>query len=280
MIENSSYDSPARSSHTGSTKGQYLRLHQPHDGLGQGPHQAPQKKPTHETADPGAPTANRHELAGVVGKVSCRLRQHAASATMHCGMLARRLTGDPRNMNILNEVMDAVRALESLVDGLADYAADQPPHCETVSLSRLVHEVLDAMQDRLKRQQVIVEINVPKTLSAECDRRMLGAAVRNLAASALTAMPAGGQLVVTAVATSQGIEIEVADSGPGLTEVDLPRAFTPLRHAQAGASGLELAIAEHVATAHGGQATARNCPEGGAALTLFIPWRRTQQAVA
>lgn len=256
-----------RNLHTPTAQGQHLRLHQPHDSASDG-------------SDNLRLSTDRHELAYVVGKISCRLRQHVASATMHSGMLARRLSADPRNMAILNEVLDSVKALESLVDGLSDYAADSPPHLETVSLKPLVDEVIETMKDRLKRQNVTVEISVPSAISVDVDRRMLGAAFRNLTVSALSSMPRGGQLVVTAVASPSGIEIEVADSGPGLSATEISKAFVPLRSSQAGTSGLELAIAEHVVTAHGGQATARNCPEGGIALTLHLPWRRAKEAVA
>lgn len=257
--------------HPSTAKGQHLRLHQPHDGAVQG---------AGDGNNSLLLSSDRHELAYVVGKISCRLRQHVASATMHSGMLAKRLSADSHNMAILHEVLESVKALKALVDGLSDYAADAPPHFEPVSLKPLVDEVVGAMKDRLKQHQVTVEISVPDTLTVDVDRRMLGAAFRNLTVSALSSMPSGGQLVVTAVASKGGIEIEVADSGPGLSDAELPNAFAPLRGSHVGASGLELAIAEHVATAHGGQATARNCPEGGAALTLHLPWRRAKEAAA
>ena len=260
-----------RSPQTPLLQGQHLRLHQPHDGA---------LRVAADGSDVLRSNAGRHELACVVGKISCRLRQHVASATMHSGMLARRLAADTRNMAILNEVLESVKALESLVDGLSDYAADAPPQIEVVPLKPLVDEVVAAMKDRLKRQQVTVEVSVPSTISVSVDRRMLGVAFRNLTVSALSSMPSGGQLVVTAVASATGIEIEVADSGPGLSASEISHAFTPLQARQAGASGLELAIAEHIATAHGGQAIARNCPEGGVALTLHLPWRRATEAVA
>jgi signal transduction histidine kinase len=206
------------------------------------------------------------------------LRQHVASATTHCGMLARRLTGDTHNMAILNEIVESVKALEMIVDGLSDYASDQTPHCESVGLKRLVDEVLDTLQPRLSRQKVVVEVHVPTTLTLEVDRRMMAAAVRHLTHSALATMPAGGQLVITAVSSPLGLELEVADSGPGLSEEEMPRAFAATHHSPVGTSGMERAIARHVVSAHGGKITARNCPEGGAAFTLLFPSRRAQQA--
>lgn len=247
-------------------RGSQLRLHQAHDA--------------HVDASAEWPTehADRHELAGVVGKLSCRLRQQAASAMTHCGMLARRLGSDQHNMAILNEVVESIKTLETLVDGLSDYAADQPPHCESVSIKRLVDEVLETLKPRFTRQKISVEVNVASALTLEVDRRMIASAIRHLTQNAAATMNRGGQIVITAVSTQLGIELEVADSGPGLSEDELPRAFTTAHHGPAGTSGVERAIARQVATAHGGQISARNCPEGGTAYTLLFPARRSRQA--
>jgi signal transduction histidine kinase len=193
-------------------------------------------------------------------------------------MLARRLTGDVHSQTILHEIVESIRGLEALVDALSDYAANQPPHCEPVVLKRLVDEIIDTLRPRLARQKVAVEINVPPTLTLRVDRRMMASALRHLTLGSLAAMPAGGQLVVTAVTSRLGIELEIADSGPGLSQHELPRAFAATHQAPAGASGMERAIARQVVAAHGGQITARNCPEGGTALTLLFPAHRAQQA--
>jgi signal transduction histidine kinase len=143
----------------------------------------------------------------------------------------------------------------------------------------LFDEVVAAVRDQCQRQNVAIEQSVPATLCVEADRRQLAAALRHLTVSALSSMPAGGEMVFTVVATPQGVEIEVGDSGPGLLGDELTDPFVPLRNQAAEASGLERAIAQHVASSHGGRASARNCPEGGTALTLFFPARPALKAV-
>jgi signal transduction histidine kinase len=51
----------------------------------------------------------------------------------------------------------------------------------------------------------------------------------------------------------------------------LRRAFEPFFTTKRGGTGLGLAIVYRVAEVHGGEVTATNCPEGGAAFTLRIP---------
>jgi signal transduction histidine kinase len=88
----------------------------------------------------------------------------------------------------------------------------------------------------------------------------------------------GGGARVNGVARvngSHGARVVVADDGPGFSPADLPRVFEPLyRGDQArrgGGAGLGLAIARRLARAHGGDVDAAN--EGGARVTLTLPWR-------
>ena len=109
---------------------------------------------------------------------------------------------------------------------------------------------------------------LPKVLA---DGGQLQQALLNLVLNALDAMPAGGDLVLTACHTAAGLEIEIADSGPGVPAPIVDRLFEPFFTTKGSGTGLGLAIVERIASAHGGRAMVLNCPEGGAAFTLIIP---------
>jgi signal transduction histidine kinase len=73
------------------------------------------------------------------------------------------------------------------------------------------------------------------------------------------------------------LDIEVRDNGPGFPPGFLPHAFERFRRPDTGRSrddggaGLGLAIVQAIAAAHGGVATARNAPSGGAVVGLHLP---------
>jgi signal transduction histidine kinase len=112
------------------------------------------------------------------------------------------------------------------------------------------------------------------------DRDLLRRAVLNLSLNALDAMPDGGRLFITSFSGAGGLELELADSGPGLSEQAQRRAFEPFFTTKSNGTGLGLAIVDRIAEVHGGDVAARNCPEGGAAFTIRIPQRRWEAAAA
>ena len=74
------------------------------------------------------------------------------------------------------------------------------------------------------------------------------------------------------------IELEIADSGPGIVDDAEPRLFEPFFTTKSGGTGLGLAIVERIAAAHGGDVHASNCPQGGAAFTIRLPAHRMEAA--
>ena len=77
---------------------------------------------------------------------------------------------------------------------------------------------------------------------------------------------------------SDGVTIEVQDSGEGIPAEALPKIFDRFYRAEQsrardkGGSGLGLTIASSLVNAHGGLLTAANAPAGGAVFTIFLPF--------
>ena len=91
--------------------------------------------------------------------------------------------------------------------------------------------------------------------------------------NAVEAMPDGGEVRVGASVRDERLVIEVADTGPGIPEENLPRLFEPFFTRKQGGqgTGLGLVISKDLVEKQGGSLTAANRPEGGARFTISIP---------
>jgi signal transduction histidine kinase len=211
------------------------------------------------------------DLGQMASHVAHEVRNSLVPMKLYLSLLKRRIDADRGSVDVLDKVMAGFTALEATVGDLLHFSSQRDPRRQTLDVEPLLTEVLQSLAPQLAAQEIHAWIDCPRGLTASADADMLRRAMLNLLLNALDVLPAGGDLVVTACQTSVGLEIEIADSGPGVPAPLLDRLFEPFFTTKGGGTGLGLAIVERIAAAHGGRATVANCPEGGAAFTLIIP---------
>jgi signal transduction histidine kinase len=84
-------------------------------------------------------------------------------------------------------------------------------------------------------------------------------------------MPEGGTLSVRTRAVGEDVALEVSDTGPGLTEEQRTRLFTPYYTTKKGGTGLGLAIVQGIVSDHGGRIQVESVPGAGTTFTLVLP---------
>jgi two-component system OmpR family sensor kinase len=102
--------------------------------------------------------------------------------------------------------------------------------------------------------------------------------VANLLANARAHTPAGTPITVSVSETDAGVQISVADQGPGISEEDQKRIFERFYRSDSSrvrtgpdGSGLGLSIVDAVMRAHGGTASVTSKLGEGSTFTLFFP---------
>ena len=109
------------------------------------------------------------------------------------------------------------------------------------------------------------------------DPVLLRSAAENVVRNALRHTPVGSRVSVILESGSDTCRIHVRDEGPGVPESQLEDIFNPFtrteeaRERSSGGFGLGLAIARRAMLAHGGGSSARNHPEGGLEVSLWLP---------
>jgi signal transduction histidine kinase len=218
------------------------------------------------------------DLGQMASHVAHELRNGLMPLTLYMSLLRRRLDDDAKTLDILDKVDAGFTALEAIVNDLLQFTSHRDPLWGKFDLRILVEEVCESMGLQLAAQNITTDLDVPAGLSVLADRDMLRRALLNLILNALDVMPNGGELTITALATPRGVELEVADSGPGIVPLRESRLFEPFYTTKSGGTGLGLTIVERIAAAHGGDVNACNCPQGGAAFTIRIPFRSLEKA--
>jgi len=245
------------------------RLEQTHEAL-----RAEVRRLTDELEIKNRELARKNRLADLgqmASHVAHEVRNNLVPVTLYLSLLRRRVADDAECGRILDKVASGFTALDATVNDLLHFTSDRDPQLQTFALAPLADDVFAALAPQLAAQGIRASSHVDEDLILTADRHMLRRAVLNLVLNAVDAMPSGGGIEIRATADHGTVELEVADTGSGLSEQTLARAFEPFFTTKSGGTGLGLAIVYRVAEVHCGEVTAANRPAGGASFTLRIP---------
>jgi two-component system, OmpR family, sensor kinase len=148
---------------------------------------------------------------------------------------------------------------------------------EQVNIGALLARAAELAAVRAGTVGVSCRVDAPSDIEALVDPGRLRQAVDNLIDNALRFAPRDTEIVISSRITGPDLVIQVRDAGPGFPDDFLPYAFERFRRPDTGrarsdgGAGLGLAIVHAIAVAHGGRATVRNEPKGGAAAGLELP---------
>jgi signal transduction histidine kinase len=144
------------------------------------------------------------------------------------------------------------------------------PQPAPVAVNEVVEQAMRLYAPRAAGVEVRAEL-AEELPSVTADRDLLARAVGNLMGNALDALAGTGTLTVRTARQPDGVRIDVVDTGPGLSEEQRTRLFTPYYTTKRGGTGLGLAIVQGIVSDHGGRVEVASAPGQGTAFTLFLP---------
>jgi signal transduction histidine kinase len=133
-------------------------------------------------------------------------------------------------------------------------------HTDSVFLQRLIPDTVETMTAQAASRRLSLSGEVEKELSpVTVDSQRIQRVLYNLVQNAIRHTPADGSINIRAMDVGGAVEVQVSDTGEGISIDDLPRVFERSyrsersRSRQSGSTGLGLSIAKGIVEAHGGR---------------------------
>jgi CheY-like chemotaxis protein/two-component sensor histidine kinase len=148
-------------------------------------------------------------------------------------------------------------------------------------LATVVQDAVNIVRLAADAKQIRIEESLdPRVPRLSADAARIQQVVLNLLNNAIKFSPEGSRVLVRLERTAGGAQIQVTDTGQGITPDFLPHIFTRFRQAESsyarrhGGLGLGLAIARELVELHDGSIRAESPGTGkGATLTVELPVR-------
>ncbi len=232
--------------------------------------------------------ARRSERLAALGQLSAGLaheiRNPLGVIKGSAEMLTQKLqASDELARELAGYISTEVNRLSALVTEFLDFA--RPLHAQPypADLTALLDRVLQIVAGRFPSEAVRIERHYAAGLPAVAlDESLCEQAFLNLVQNAYEAMQDAGhpgtlrvEVQPTTKDDRKGVELRLADTGPGVPEEMREEIFNPFVTTKKTGVGLGLSIVSKIVDGHHGSILVENAPAGGAVFTLFFPLEQT-----
>jgi signal transduction histidine kinase len=209
-------------------------------------------------------------LGEMAGGVAHELRNSLATLRGYLTLIERR----PDEDSIADFLAEIGREADHLERVLDDFLAFARPGTARIQEFPLVALVLRAAADPALAGFAVTVRGEAADPWLRGDPQLLERAIRNLLHNAVEAEREAGRQGPVEVAVElqeEGVELAIADRGPGLPPEVRERLFHPFATGRPGGVGLGLALAHRIVVLHGGRIRLADRRGGGTRALLFFP---------
>jgi two-component system, cell cycle sensor histidine kinase and response regulator CckA len=231
--------------------------------------------------------AERLETVGqLAGGIAHDFNNLLAVIANYAEFLRDAVPAGSRAADDVEQILAASRAANELTRRLLLFSRRRAGNPEIVDLTTVIGDT-QGLLERALGEQVELRTSVQGGLwSVTADRAQLEQVIMNLAINARDAMPEGGTLTIEArnvtldgdrgEPTGECVRLTVADTGEGMPEEVLDRAFEPFFSTKTAGEGrgLGLATVYGIVRGAGGQVELRSLPGRGTEVTVHLPATR------
>uniref|UniRef100_A0A7C4GF00 histidine kinase n=1 Tax=candidate division WOR-3 bacterium TaxID=2052148 RepID=A0A7C4GF00_UNCW3 len=202
-------------------------------------------------------------ISGELRQCTSVVRNSAYFLNLHLGENI-----DDKTRRHLSILIRELRGVDLLISNLSALADQRPPDRQPADVELLVHAALSRLPIPTG---IAVDIAVASGTQVFCDPEQLTCVLANLFTNSIQAMPAGGQLRVLGRVRHPEVTITVEDSGTGMDDETLRRAFEPLFSRTPQRLGIGLTVVRSLVGLNGGRVELTSTPGAGTTVALRFP---------
>ncbi|MDT5272630.1 MAG: two-component system, NtrC family, sensor histidine kinase AtoS [Acidobacteriota bacterium] len=214
------------------------------------------------------------ELGRVAAQVAHEVRNPLTGLQLYCmhmkSKLADRMSG--AELQLADKIIETINHLSQTVEQIVSFARPLSLERRAVDLNHIVTDLLQLLAPQLDSAHVepYVELSA-EPMRGRLDESSLRSALTNLILNAVQAMNGGGRLSIKTLRNDDGLRVEIADTGAGMTREQVGRVFEAFYTTKAKGLGLGMPYAKKVIEEHGGEIGVESSPGEGTLVTVRLP---------
>jgi PAS domain S-box-containing protein len=180
---------------------------------------------------------------------------------------------DSEAAEIAGDIVSRVDSLNAVVEDILVFARPRPMRRTPVDVGTFFRDITGSLRQDADWKGVEVRVDAEPGLVIPVDLDQFRHVLTNLLANAVQAVDGQGTVALSARNDGRGgVEVDVADDGPGVPADARGHLFEPFFTTKARGTGLGLPTAKRFVEAHGGSLELFDRPGGGTIARIHLPF--------
>ncbi len=224
--------------------------------------------------------------------VAHEVKNPLAIIQMGSDFLSHEIKGNEVAGDVIKDIDDAVHRADSVIRGLLDFSRDEKLNRKPLNINKIIENSLHMVSHEMHQRSIEVKTYLADNLAdIELDENKLQQVFINLFMNSAHAMHQNGEITVSTrfkILASQSdlvrdrehqfkigetvLMIEVADTGPGISDEDRDKIFDPFYTTKpvGEGTGLGLSVTRNIVNLHEGSIDICNRDDGGASVLMMF----------
>ncbi|MBD1399709.1 ATP-binding protein [Pelovirga terrestris] len=213
------------------------------------------------------------EVGRMSAGIAHEINNPLAVISYACQILEETETPSEQGRELLERIGLEVERLSHLTSELLTYSGRQEDHRAPTDLNQTIEDVLILLTYEIKKHQVDIIKSFKELPLVDVDGNKFKQIFINLVLNAIQAMEPHGTIHISTHSTSDQLQVNIADTGPGIPDHLKEQIFEPfITHRKDGTgTGLGLYLCRKIVTAYQGSLTVDDNLGGGSCFKLQLP---------
>lgn len=221
----------------------------------------------------------KNKIKELISDISHQTKTPLSNIMIYSQLLEENLVHDEHALPLVLQVKKQSEKLDWLIQSLVKLSRLETGmislHMVSSPVIRAVSEAVSQIFIQAESSCITISISCEAHITAHHDSKWTTEVLFNLLENAVKYTEAGGSIHITAEANEMFVRLDIADTGRGISQEELPQIFKRFYRGNnvrdIDGVGIGLFLAREIITAQGGHMKAASVPGQGTVFSIFLP---------
>ena len=216
-------------------------------------------------------------LGRAAAEVAHEVKNPLAGLLLYSLHLRDMLEKSSPEVALVDKIVDTINHLNRRVEHILGFARPLSLTAHSGNLNQIINDILELLRSQVIANKIEVHLSLDEQAASwMIDESSMRGALMNLIVNAIEAMSDGGTLSISSKWTEETLQLEISDTGRGITEDEIKKIFEPFYTTKEQGLGLGMPYAKKVIEQHGGSVSLNSQRGEGTTIRITLPAGREE----